>query len=96
MGKKKLQRRSVPVRGAMREAPRAPLLPPPSAPVVEAISTLDSTLGELRRAVNRRDALERSIHRSVLRARSSGATWTAIARVLGVSPQAVQKRWGRS
>jgi hypothetical protein len=38
--------------------------------------------------------VEARIRRTVALARQQGATWTAIARKLGVTPQAVQKRFG--
>lgn len=43
-----------------------------------------------------RRRLERRVERAVIDARSAGATWTALARELGVSPQAVRKRYGRA
>lgn len=33
--------------------------------------------------------------RAVIDARTHGATWTALASILGVTPQAVQQRYGR-
>jgi hypothetical protein len=53
-------------------------------------------LEQLRQTVEREASMARRRDRHVRAARSAGATWTSIALVLGVSPQAVQQRYGRS
>lgn len=82
---------------------KSPVLGEHAAPVRQ-----DATVAKTARGNNRWDALaqlqetaelERSVqarrHRQVLAARRAGASWTSIAQLLGVSPQAVQKRYGR-
>lgn len=56
---------------------------------------LEETLAELARNVQKRQRLNESIDAGVDAARSAGASWSAIARSLGVSPQAVQQRFRR-
>lgn len=58
-------------------------------------SSPDRSLEELAGYVADRHELDGLIDDSVRAARAQGATWTALARVLRVSPQAVQKRYGR-
>lgn len=43
-----------------------------------------------------RRAIEAQVLDSVASARRSGATWAQLGHVLGVTPQAVQKRYGGS
>jgi DNA-directed RNA polymerase specialized sigma24 family protein len=50
----------------------------------------------LRRIAQQRAELDRAESLSVRRARNSGLTWQEIAAVLGVTKQAVHKRYGRS
>jgi hypothetical protein len=52
-------------------------------------------LEELAEMVAERRELDAAIARTVAAARAAGETWPALARVLGVSPQAVQQRYGR-
>jgi hypothetical protein len=54
----------------------------------DAIRSLEQTVA-LERDVARRRS------RQVRAARAAGASWTELARVLGVSPQAVQQRYGK-
>lgn len=44
--------------------------------------------------VRQRRLLDQRLAQAVMEARDAGATWTSLARALGVSPQAVQKRYG--
>jgi len=48
----------------------------------------------LERAVLDRARSERQIVESIARARSTGISWSVIGRILGVSPQAAQQRYG--
>lgn len=50
----------------------------------------------LRRIAQQRAELDRAESLSVRRARNSGLTWQEIAGELGVTKQAVHKRYGRS
>ena len=50
----------------------------------------------LRRIAQQRAELDRAESLSVRRARNSGLTWQEIAGVLGVTKQAVHKRYGRA
>ena len=50
----------------------------------------------LRRIAMQRAELDRAESLSVRRARNSGLTWQEIAGELGVTKQAVHKRYGRS
>lgn len=50
----------------------------------------------LRRIAQQRAELDRAESLSVRRARNSGLTWQDIAGELGVTKQAVHKRYGRS
>lgn len=59
------------------------------------MSTYGDPLEELAGYVADRRELDELIAESIAAARASGQTWTTLARVLGVSPQAVQKRYGR-
>lgn len=52
-------------------------------------------LDSMSRVVARRDALEREIAVCVSAARAAGVPWSQIGEALGVSKQAVQKRYGR-
>jgi DNA-directed RNA polymerase specialized sigma24 family protein len=52
--------------------------------------------GLLRRIAQQRAELDRAESLSVRRARNSGLTWQEIAGELGVTKQAVHKRYGRS
>lgn len=58
------------------------------------LSSYGDPLEELAAYVADRRELEELIGESIAAARAAGQTWTALARVLGVSPQAVQKRYG--
>ena len=58
------------------------------------MSLYGDPLEELAGYVADRRELEALIAESIAAARASGVTWTALARTLGVSPQAVQKRYG--
>ena len=55
--------------------------------------TKDEHLAELHDAVAYRDLVERMITAAVVGARSEGATWLELSRVLGVTHQAVRKRF---
>lgn len=50
----------------------------------------------LRRIAQQRAELDRAESLSVRRARNAGLTWQEIAGVLGVTKQAVHKRYGRA
>ena len=72
-----------------------PPAPRPTVPAVprgnqrwDSLAALSSTVEQVRSLEARRD-------RQALQARSQGATWTDIAAALGVSPQAVQQRYGK-
>jgi hypothetical protein len=52
-------------------------------------------LEQLRVTADQERELQERRHRHVMAARKLGASWVDIARVLGVSPQAVQQRYGR-
>lgn len=78
-------------------------LPVRDSPVREAVVVAKSARGNNRVAalglLATTAQLERSVahrrDRQVRAARKAGATWTDISRVLGVSPQAVQQRYGK-
>jgi hypothetical protein len=57
--------------------------------------TEGSDVDTVRRLVLDRDGLQGRIDTMVQRCREGGATWVELAAALGVSPQAVQKRYGR-
>lgn len=61
-----------------------------AAPVVDVSERLDA----LAVAVRRERLAIASRHAAARAARDAGATWTEIGRLLGVSAQAVQKRYG--
>lgn len=54
----------------------------------------DEAMHNLTRAIVEAANAQAAVDRLVLRAREAGVTWTAIARVAEVSPQAVQQRYG--
>ena len=64
--------------------------------VVIALSGYGDPLEEVAGLAAERRELETAISEAIYAARADGATWTALARALGVSPQAVQKRYGSS
>ena len=103
MGKRSRDR----TRAARRAVAAAPAVVAGTLGAHVAPSRAVATAATWTRGNNRWDALdaltktaetERSIQarrdRQVIAARQTGATWTSIAQVLGVSPQAVQKRYG--
>jgi DNA-directed RNA polymerase specialized sigma24 family protein len=65
-----------------------------------AVTVASAESGEpralLRRIAQQRAELDRAESLSVRRARNSGLTWQEIAGELGVTKQAVHKRYGRS
>ena len=67
----------------------------PGDEVEVTLSTYGDPLEELAGYVADRRELDALIAESISAARAAGQTWTALAGVLGVSPQAVQKRYGR-
>ena len=54
------------------------------------------TLGALESAVERRDEVQRHVDEAVADARDEGASWSEIARVLHVSKQAAQQKYGKA
>lgn len=89
------RKRPAPVRPARHTAsvtaalPVAPLAPAPPASGGDALAALD------RLRLARRD-VEVQVLASVAAARAAGRSWTEIGARLGVSAQAVQKRYGSS
>ena len=81
--------------GRPRGNPSRVAVPAPRDDVVVTLSAYGDPLEELAGYVADRRELDALIAESIAAARASGQTWTALARVLGVSPQAVQKRYGR-
>jgi DNA-directed RNA polymerase specialized sigma24 family protein len=66
----------------------------------QAVTVASAEAGDpralLRRIAQQRAELDRAESLSVRRARNSGLTWQEIAGELGVTKQAVHKRYGRS
>lgn len=62
--------------------------PPPSRSTVGSVDNLHAL-------VRQRRLLDQRLAQAVMDARDAGATWTSLARALGVSPQAVQKRYAK-
>lgn len=85
-------------RGRPKGSP-VPRQSPGAAVVAEAAAPPDFTLVELLTDLEelrfQRQQLDEDLEATVRDARAAGATWSAIAARLGVTPQAVQKRWGR-
>lgn len=81
-----------------RAATRAQQVPKPQ-PQTEARMYRGNNRWDALAAVEEAARLEASVtrrkDRAVIKARSTGASWTDLARVLGVSPQAVQQKYGK-
>lgn len=82
------KRRPVNRSASQRQKPSVAVVAQRSKPEVDPLGALREAYEEECYAAVRRDARVRD-------ARKAGATWTEIARVLGISPQAVQQRYGR-
>lgn len=67
---------------------------PPGADYAGAGNLRSDALDALARCAARERRIQVERDRLVLSARRRGASWTDIARVLGVTPQAVGKRYG--
>jgi hypothetical protein len=94
-----VRRRVVNRAASQRQKPAAaPVVPDPTAVVARA--TRGNNRWDALEGVKGAIELERSVirrrDRQVRAARSAGATWTELSKILGVSPQAVQQRYGRS
>jgi hypothetical protein len=92
MGKRARQqnraaRRVVDTPSSALSAAVAVARPRPVDPLAESLQALEKGR-ELERSILARRAVQ------VGAARDAGASWTSIARALGVSPQAVQQRYG--
>ena len=66
-----------------------------SARVAAKQDPSDDPLSALRRVAKLRTELEREEYFEVMRARSAGVSWAGIAAALGVSKQAVHRRFRR-
>lgn len=91
------QRGSVPL-CADCEARASSLTRLPVGPleVVDQVPVVPPRLQDLARVAARRTKLEHDQAQAVLGARAAGATWSQIGAALGVSQQAVHKRYGQA
>ena len=64
-------------------------------PVTTQADQPEDPLSALRRVAKARGELEREEYFEVMRARTEGVSWAGIAAVLGVSKQAVHRRFRR-
>ena len=65
------------------------------AAVLDGSGPASTYLGVVAALARQRRQVETDLDVAVRAARRAGATWTALGLALGVSPQAVQKRYGR-
>lgn len=82
-------------KAARRRRRESPAQVRPARDTVEVVADEES-LERLRQVSDEHKRLASELEDRIRQARAAGATWTELARALGVSPQAVQQRYGRT